>query len=644
MVNTRIAFIAALLLGVVSVSLAQTEAELIAVLKKPGATLKEKADACRLLQRTGTKVAVPVLAPLLADEKLSHMARYALESIPDPAVDSAFRAALATVKGRQLVGVISSIGVRRDAGAVEPLIVLLRNSDLEVAHAAARTLGSVGNSTAFRALDDAWTYVSLENRLAVAEGLLRCAETMVIANQLTSAWPIYVRLRLPDAPHQLRTAGQRGSVMTNRDRSSALLGELLRGNDIGTTSGAVRTAMDMPPGWVVTEALTQAVGQAVGDRKILIIQAIGKTADPSTLPVLLAAAKTQDKSVQIAAVKAMGEVGSPAAVSVLTGFLGDAEVGPAARESLASLEGAEADAAVLKLFNDPAKAQRVTGMALVARRRMIPQIPQVLKAASDADAEVRAAAFHAAGELAGAAQLPALLDLLGAASGADLDAAGKAVAAVVSKMRDSDATAQIQARLAKMQPAQKAALLRILGAIGGPQALAAVRASLVDADKPVREAAIATLGGWKTIDAGPVLLESAQKTADPAERLLSLRTFFALAARGSDKEPQSRVDLCQQAVRVALRPEEKKLLFTALGAIPSPSSAGALQSYLDDAATRGDAAAAVLKVSERLISSRRTPPAELRQLVEPLQKVAQVAGGPAAQQAAALLKQAQAGS
>ena len=68
----------------------------------------------------GTKEAVPVLAALLADEKLAHMARYALEPIPDPAVDEAFRAALGNLKGRRLVGVICSIGVRRDGQGRAP--------------------------------------------------------------------------------------------------------------------------------------------------------------------------------------------------------------------------------------------------------------------------------------------------------------------------------------------------------------------------------------------------------------------------------------------------------------------------------------------------------------------------------------------
>ena len=61
------------------------ESKLIAVLKSDAAQ-KAKADACRELARVGTRDAVAPLAAFLGDEKLSHMARYGLEPIPDPAV------------------------------------------------------------------------------------------------------------------------------------------------------------------------------------------------------------------------------------------------------------------------------------------------------------------------------------------------------------------------------------------------------------------------------------------------------------------------------------------------------------------------------------------------------------------------------
>ena len=154
------------------------EAKLIAVLKSD-ASQKAKADACRELARVGTKDAVAPLAALLGDEKLSHMARYGLEPIPDPAVDEALRDALGKVKGRPLVGVIGSIGVRRDPKAVPALAKLLGDPDAEVAQAAARSLGRIGTLEAATALEKALPTAPEARRLAVCEGLVplrRCPQ------------------------------------------------------------------------------------------------------------------------------------------------------------------------------------------------------------------------------------------------------------------------------------------------------------------------------------------------------------------------------------------------------------------------------------------------------------------------------------
>ena len=107
------------------------EEKLIAVLASE-APFREKADACRKLARIGSRKAVPQLVALLTHEKLSHMARYALEPIPDPAVDAALRNALGTLKGRALVGVIGSIGVRRDTSATDALAARLQDADSDV--------------------------------------------------------------------------------------------------------------------------------------------------------------------------------------------------------------------------------------------------------------------------------------------------------------------------------------------------------------------------------------------------------------------------------------------------------------------------------------------------------------------------------
>ena len=129
----------------------EKESELLTVLRSE-APAADKAIACKQLAIYGSGVAVADLAKLLPDPQLSSWARIALEAIPGPEADEALRSAAESLQGRLLVGMINSIGVRRDANSVAPLTAKLKDSDAEVASAAAVALGRIGNADASIAL------------------------------------------------------------------------------------------------------------------------------------------------------------------------------------------------------------------------------------------------------------------------------------------------------------------------------------------------------------------------------------------------------------------------------------------------------------------------------------------------------------
>ncbi len=270
------------------------------------------------------------------------MARYALEPIPDPAVDDAFRDAVGKLKGGPLVGVIGSIGVRRDTQAVTPLVRLLGDSDAEVAQAAARALGSIGTRRAARSLQRALPNVAAGNQLAFCEGLFRCAEALAARGQRDQAVEIYDRLRSTKAPHQVRAGALRGAILARGKDGLALLRQHLRSDDYILFSAAVQTSQEMRGG-DVTKALTSALKGLPADNQILIVWTLGKRADSAALPVLFAAAKGGDKSVRIAAIRSLPQIGDASAVPVLQGLVpdGDPEISRAAEESLAAFPGSE---------------------------------------------------------------------------------------------------------------------------------------------------------------------------------------------------------------------------------------------------------------------------------------------------------------
>ena len=117
--------------------------KLVALLQDPGSSEYARAIACQRLAVVGDRSAVPALAALLSDAHLSNYARFALEPIPDGSADDALRSALGTVHGVLLVGVINSIGHRRDAKAIGALEQLRHDAATEVARAADAALARI---------------------------------------------------------------------------------------------------------------------------------------------------------------------------------------------------------------------------------------------------------------------------------------------------------------------------------------------------------------------------------------------------------------------------------------------------------------------------------------------------------------------
>ena len=221
------------------------EQEFIALLQSD-APAKHKAIACKKLAVVGTEAAVPELAKLLSDEHLASWARIALEAIPGAASDAALRTAAGSVDGNLLIGVVNSIGVRRDAGAVELLTSLMKNSNPTVASSASVALGRIGNETTTKTLRDALASAPDNVRSAVAEGCILCAERALADGQTAEAIAIYDQVRTAKVPQQRIVEATRGAILARGDEGIPLLVENLRSGEKKLFEIALITAREIP--------------------------------------------------------------------------------------------------------------------------------------------------------------------------------------------------------------------------------------------------------------------------------------------------------------------------------------------------------------------------------------------------------------
>jgi len=579
------------------------EKQLVDILRDKEATFEAKQFVCRQLLTMGTAESVPALATLLPDEQLSHMGRYALERMACPEAGKALRDALTATEGKTLVGVINSVGERRDAEAAAKLLGFLKDADAEIAQAAARALGKIGGDAAAKALAAARAGASGRSLQITTDAWLRCADRYLAEGKKDKAKAIYETLYAQSEPKNFRAAALRGLVAVGGDDAIALILKPLTSGDAAMLGAAVSYIRDVP-GTAATKAFAAELPRLPAAAQVLVIEALSVRGDAAATPAIVAATRNQDDKVRVAALQALASLGDASVVPLLVkAAAGDqAPEADAARSSLNLLKGEGVDAAILAELKKADAKGRAELIKTLAARRAESAVPELLKCAEDEDEGVRREAFTAIGKLATEKTFPPLVALLVKAKGdAALQAAERAVLTVARDLKDEAArTAALADALPNATPAGKSALLRILGKFGGEKALAAVRAALADNDATVQDAAIRTLVEWPDATPADDLFKLVREAKDEKYRVLALRGYVRMLALPSEQPIGEVLKRFDETLRLATRPDDKKLILASMAELRHPSVVKALQPFLADAALKAEAEAAIKKVTEAM--------------------------------------------
>ena len=132
----------------------QIEARLDRFLERD-ATLGGKDFVCKQLSLIGSAASVPVLSRLLLAPNTAEIARYALERIPGPRGGPGLERRGAKTSGRTQIGMINSLGRRRNPDSVPVLQPLALGADPATAVPALFALGEIADPAAISVLDSA---------------------------------------------------------------------------------------------------------------------------------------------------------------------------------------------------------------------------------------------------------------------------------------------------------------------------------------------------------------------------------------------------------------------------------------------------------------------------------------------------------
>ncbi|MHC4198510.1 MAG: ThuA domain-containing protein [Planctomycetota bacterium] len=578
----------------------------LAAMLDSDATADCRKFVCRQLSLIGSGPEVPALAKLLGDKDIALAARSALERIPGDEALAAMRSALPTATGPALVGLVNTLGERRDAAAAGAIAKHLAASDADTAAAAIDALGKIGGPEATRALSAAKMRMPAKLQPVLADALLRCADGMLAAGRTREAAAVYEQLSAAGNPRHVRIAAFPGLVACRKDGAAELILKALTGGDREMQLAAVRSVRGAG-GTAFTAAISRELGRFPATVRAGVIAALGERGDAAALSAVAREAASEDQTVRRAAIVALGRLGDASTVALLARHAAAAALPEQriARSSLARLRGEEIEPAMVRLLKGPEPKVRREVVAALAARGARKSVPALIEAGRDADRNVRKEAMRAVSALADVSACPKLVALL--ASRGSAGERREIENALVGICRRSGGDAgPVLAELGRATGPVRVSLLRVLGKLGGEAALSAVRSSLKSGSTEVATAAVRALAEWPDASVLPDLLAAARSAGtNTVQRVLALRGFAQLAAKGEDRSADKLVGLYAEAMALARGAQEKKALFGGLGKVAHPEAMKLAARSLADPALADEAGLAVVQIAGILWKSDR---------------------------------------
>jgi len=572
---------------------------------------------CRELSVVGDGECVPYLTSLLRRPEEADMARYALERIQSVEAQKVLLEALAWATDEPLIGIINSLGVRRDPSAVDALAIHLVSPDLQIATASAAALGKIGGQKALRFLMEAQDKGSIERHMAIADAALLCADQLLKEGKSREAAKVYDHYYKETEPQNIRIAAFNGLVSSSPEETVPLVVNLLVHGDTQTQGLATRYVREMS-GQETTKAFASQLQQMSPEGQILLLDALSIRGDPEAIPMVRESYQSDSEALRIAALRTLTHLSDHHEVSLLSQAAAQSHglERETAREGLARLRGPYVNRTMARQIRKSPPAVQIELIKALGVRRAFETTPSILKTLKKKNVAVRMAAFDAMGLLGKNKDLTSLLKALKRVdSSQERKAAEDSISSVATRIKDATLrSAAILKSFGRADDPTRGSLLRIMGKIGGKECLEIVRVSLENDNIEIQDAAIRALSEWPDISCGQDLLNIASESSNQVHSVLALRGYVRVVGLPSYRSAEETLDLLDAAMDVAERVEEKRMVLAGIGNVTHRKALDRATRYLAYPELNTEAAAAMIKIARSIADTN--PEDALQSLLE----------------------------
>lgn len=611
-------------------------APLIAAIQTPGDSPDDvfmKALACKRLAVIGDAKAVPALENMLANPKLNHAARFALEQIPCPEADQALLRGVKALSGLPAVGCIQSVGVKNSPGAMA--VLKEKYAACECPKIRKAIYAAMGMIASDEAID--WLMARMKGKpdadvhvwMGLGDALLDAAESCEKAENFAKAIEIYDACVNPSFPVFLQKASAYHSILARKDKAAELLVSKMFSPKKCCFTGGLKTIREFEcaDGDTIVKAILNILEKLPTERQSLVLMAIAERKDDASrklvYPILLA--KLANADVQLAALRGLEKVGNLDALktgeAVCKNITDATDLNAviAVAEALPQgvIDEKIAEIAQKANFLEIPASRGVAFFKIIELRRVVAAGPAIVKVANTEgiDPSVRDAALYALADVVTLDSLNLLVDAL--ANEKNDQKASWILRSACTRLPREECAIQVTKLFEKAQtPADQEKMLTLLKQIGGQTALACVEKACWN--EATADIATKVLGTWNSPDDVEAVAAASLKLAQNAPEHYAIRGIrsYVRIARQFDLPAARKFAICKTAFETAKRDSEKVLIFEVFKRIIEVSSAREAMSYAENPAFREAACEACVAIALKFQGASDEFVALLKRVVE----------------------------
>jgi HEAT repeat protein len=443
-------------------------------------------------------------------------------------------------------------------------------------------------------------------KAAVLESQLMCADALLANGKVDHAAAVYRGGLGAGNPGGVRAAAMIGLARAVKDDALPTIFEMLKSQDSCSQRAAGAALMEIK-GEHFPKAVVDVLGSLTADAQVIAIHVLAVNGTKAIVPDIAKLTGSAEKAVRVAAVQALAALGDVSDIELLAGLAKEGgEVGRVVVESLSRRSGKCASEALMKVLPRVDAASRALLIGCLAERQSHEVVADLIRYADDSDENVRVATFKALGTLVQEKEIPSLIGLMLRAKPDRVRlAAERAVSVASAKVAGEDRkTAPLVAAMKDAKPDERVSLLHCLGSLGGGKALDRVRVSIRDGNENVQEAAIRVMADWKDEGAVADLRELAKSAPKENLKIIAFRGLVRIVSlpESVKNHAGNAVALLVEAMSMAPRTDEKRLVLGALSGIASLAALDAAQKCMPDAELGTDAELACVKIVQQFRS------------------------------------------